>query len=123
MFARSKTLLVGFVVAAGAAGAAPAAAGTGAALSPCAGRSLFGISEWHQTVALAGAYTSAGAIDVDLTCGVVRQGETVARVSEDAPGPVAAVAGIVEVHAGTIGYCYELRVTYVDRTTYSDNCP
>lgn len=125
MLARSKRLVVGAVLAAVTAVAVPAGAWQpgGVDAVPCRADFAMRVEEWHQTVYVYGAYTTAGATDVSLTCGVVRYGETVARVGEDVPGPVAAVFGSARVLGGPISVCYELKVTYVDRVTYSDTCP
>jgi hypothetical protein len=125
MLARHKRLVVGAVLAAVTAVAVPAGAwdGSVAAASPCRGDVALRVEEWHQTVYVTGAYTVAGAVDVSLTCGVVRYGQTVARVGESTPGPVAVVAGSARVLGGPISICYEIKVTYVDRVTYSDSCP
>ena len=128
MFARSKRLVLAGALAAVAAAAVPAVpaaafdAGS-VAVAPCRGDVAMRIEEWYQTVVLTGAHTAAGAIDVQLTCGVVRYGETVARVTENLSGPVAVVQGSVRVLGGPISICHELRVTYLDRVTYSDTCP
>lgn len=125
MFCKFKRLIIVTMVAAALATLAPVTANAAVAVAPCQGKVAFvGVQEWHQTVLLTGEYTSAGATDVRLTCGVVRQGVTVARLSENVPGPVAALAGTVTVLAGDISICYELNVTYLDRpATVSDTCP
>lgn len=93
------------------------------AMAPCQVRSISTI-QGGQTNAIAGAYAPAGAADVSLTCGIVRNGVTVARFSEKVPGPVAAVAGTADA-GGYFTVCHEIRVTYVDgRAPYvSDSCP
>ena len=96
----------------------------GAAI-PCRTISLYRDTQYSQTVLLAGAYTSAGAIDVQLTCGVVINGVTAARQGEKIPGPVAVVEGTARI-APTSSFtsCYELRVVYVDSpATVTDTCP
>lgn len=125
MLARYKRLAVGAVLAAVTVTAVPATAwdGSVAAAGPCRADFAMRIEEWHQTVYVTGAYTAAGAIDVSLTCGIVRYGETVARVGETTPGPVAAVAGSARVLGGPISVCHEIKTTYVDHVTYSDTCP
>jgi hypothetical protein len=77
-----------------------------------------------QTNVIVGAYTTAGAADISLTCGIVRFGETVQRFSEKVPGPVAAVEGTSSA-GGFFTVCHEIHVTYVDgRPPYSsDQCP
>ena len=123
MLRRSKHLVVAAVLAASAAivvtGPTPAFAA-----SPCQGRAVAHPPEFQQTVVVAGAYTTAGATDVRLPCGVVNNGVTVARWSDKQTGPVAAVWGTTNLGVGTVSICYELHVTYLDRApTYSDNCP
>jgi hypothetical protein len=120
MFRRTKRLLVASATIAGLAAILPAAPAT--AMAPCQVRSISTI-QGGQTNVIAGAYTTAGATDVSLTCGIVRNGLTVARFSEKIPGPVAAVAGTANV-GGFFTVCHELRVTYLDRApTVSDYCP
>jgi hypothetical protein len=93
------------------------------AMAPCQVRSIATI-QGGQTNAIAGAYTSAGADSVSLTCGIVSGGGTVYRFSEKVPGPVATVAGTANV-GGHFTVCHEIFVTYVDgRPPYiSDSCP
>lgn len=124
MLARTKRLAVVAAVAALSAVAVPANAWQpDFALAICRGDAALRIDEWHQTVLVYGAHTAPGATDVQLTCGVVRYGETVGRVSENVPGPVAVVQGSARVLGGPISMCHELRVTYLDRVTTSDTCP
>lgn len=121
MVHRTKRLLVVSAMVAGLAAILPAAPAT--AMAPCQVKSISTI-QGGQTNAIAGAYTTAGAADVSLTCGIVRNGVTVARFSEKIPGPIAAVAGTSNV-GGFFTVCHEIRVTYVDgRPAYvSDFCP
>lgn len=125
MFFRSKRLAVAAVLAAVGATAAPAAPATASEfkMGPCQVKPLFSVIEYQQTVAVYGQYTAAGAIDVQLTCGIVRYGSTAKRVSEAVPGPVAAIATTTTVGAGPVSACYEVVVTYTDRTEYLDTCP
>lgn len=122
-----KRVLAVAAAAAAIAGAVPVTAGASAevAVGPCQARSLVqGVKEWYQEVLVTGEAHVAGAIDVALTCGVVRYGETVDRVSEQRPGPVAVLADVVSVHASSsISSCYTLRVTYIDHSTYKNTCP
>lgn len=103
----------------------PAGAGAEVALGPCQARSLgTGLKEWYQEVLVTGEAHPKNAIDVDLTCGVVRYGETVAYVSENRPGPVAVVADVVSVHASSsVSSCYVMTVTYLVGYSYTDTCP
>lgn len=96
-----------------------------AAMSPCQARPVPArTTGYSQVVVIAGAYTSAGATDVSLTCGVVRNGVTYARQSAAVRGPVVALAGVANLSIGPVTSCYELRVVYSDgRVTYGDTCP
>lgn len=100
-------------------------AGPAAAMSACQVKSLGVHSEIGQIVAVAGVYKGpTDALDVQLTCGIVRFGVTVARVSDDVPGPVAALADVVGVPSGPISSCYEVKIVHVDGSvTYYDTCP
>ena len=123
MSRRSRRLLVASVVAASAAALIPAAT-PASAMAPCQGRDVIKLMEYSHTVAVTGAYTAAGAIDVRLTCGIVRNGVTVSRFSETAPGPVAAIATTTSVSGALYSVCYELSVTHVNGPpTSSDTCP
>lgn len=94
------------------------------AMSPCQGRTIFNAIEGQQTVAVVGAYTAAGATDVQLTCGINFSGVTAARFSDTQSGPVAVVQGRATVQAGSYSICYDLDVTYVDKPPLSShNCP
>jgi hypothetical protein len=119
---RSVRLIFASVLAAGAIAVFTPTSAT--AMAPCQGRSLFSTLEYRQTVAVTGVYTVAGATDVQLTCGLVRNGVTVARVSENAPGPVAVVAGAPSISNGSFSVCHEAYVTYLDKAPYTtDTCP
>lgn len=120
MLRRTKTFAVAAVAAATAGLVAPPAQ----AMAACQVKPLFNVIEFQQTVLITGVYHApAGAIDVQLTCGVVRYGSTYARTTDAMAGPVAALATTAVVPAGNVSACYEITVTYLDRTTYSDNCP
>ena len=129
MLRRSKSLFLAVAAASAIAViAAPSQAAevTDSALGPCVARPTgIIIADWRESVVVAGAYqaASSGAINVELTCGVVRNGVTVARVRETAPGPVAVVSDVVDVLVGTYSPCYEVSVTYIDHYTYGDTCP
>ena len=118
---RTKRLFAASAMVVGLAAVLPAAPAK--AMAPCQVRSISTI-QGGQTNAIAGAYTSAGADSVSLTCGIVAHGVTYARVSEKVPGPVAAVAGTSN-WGGSFTPCHEIYVTYVDgRPPYvSDSCP
>lgn len=123
MLRRSKSLVAAAVVAAGLVGAAPAGpASASAAIGPCQVRPLVGVQEWYQEVLVTGYAAPRGAIDVDLTCGVVRDDETVAYSPDLLVGPVSAVAEVESVHAGQVSPCYILSVTYIDHSTYTNTC-
>lgn len=104
------------------------AAPAGAALGPCravrTGVGTFLRPGWEE-VAIAGAYTApAGAIGVELTCSVVANDRVYASVSDEVPGPVAALAGTGSVPMNAeITTCYTLRVAYIDRSFTTYTCP
>lgn len=99
----------------------PVTAGPAAAATPCRAIEMPGSP---GTVLLDGAYTTAGAIDVQLACGAVRNGVTVALARDDLSGPVAVVHDTAQVGPGSVTSCYTLRVVYLDRpSTNSDTCP
>jgi hypothetical protein len=93
------------------------------AMAPCQAKDVVKLMEYSHTVAVTGAYTASGAIDVQLTCGIVQNGVTVQRFSEAAPGPVAAIATTTSVSGQFYSVCYDLSVTYVDRSTFNRTCP
>jgi hypothetical protein len=48
----------------------------------------------------------------------------VAWIDEQRPGPVAALADVVSVHASsTISSCHILTVRYIDDYSYTNTCP
>ncbi|HEX2058794.1 MAG TPA: hypothetical protein VHI71_10560 [Actinomycetota bacterium] len=116
----------GLVATAGLAATAmvPAIGGSAAAASPCRAVLLGGPIQNSQPVLIAGAYTTSGATDVILTCGAVRDGVTVARVTDRMTGPVAEVHQIAHVSPGSITSCFELLVYYRNSPpTNYDTCP
>ena len=121
MLHRTKRVLAASALVAGLFVVLPAAPAT--AMAPCQVRSVSTI-QGGQTNVIVGAYTTSGALDVSLTCGITAFGVTYARVTEKVPGPVAAVAGTAN-WGGHFSPCHEIRVTYVDgRPDYvSDTCP
>ena len=102
---------------------APAGAAPRRKMGPCQVKSLFGTLQFSQVVAIAGQHAPAGALDVELTCAVVRGGITYGRTSESAPGPVAVVGGVKTVPLGSLTVCQEIVVTYPDRVESTDTCP
>jgi hypothetical protein len=86
-------------------------------------RDVVKLEEWSHTAAVTGEYTTVGAIDVRLTCGIVQNGVTVRRISESVPGPVAAIATTTNIQGQYYSVCYEYVVTHVDHTSYADTCP
>jgi len=118
---RAKRLLVASAMVTGLVAVLPAAPAT--AMAPCQVRSVSTI-QGGQTNVIAGAYTTSGALDVSLTCGITAYGVTYARVTEKVPGPAATVAGTAN-WGGNFSPCHEIRVTYIDgRPDYvSDSCP
>jgi hypothetical protein len=118
---RAKRLLVASTMVAGLVMALPATPAS--AMAACQVRSAATLQS-GQTNVIVGAYTSAGAADITLTCGIVRYGETVQRFTEKTPGPVATVTGTSNA-GGFFTVCHEISVTYIDgRPPYvSDFCP
>ncbi|HEX2195477.1 MAG TPA: hypothetical protein VHJ76_01015 [Actinomycetota bacterium] len=126
MLGKTKRLVAAVAATAAIAGAAPAtAAGSDDLMAACQVKPLFSVIEWQQTVLLYGVYAGPqGSTDVQLVCGIVRNGVTVAKHGEKIPGPVAALAATPTVPAGSIGACYEIRVTHLSGlTTNHDTCP
>ena len=121
MIRSSKRLLAAVATAIALAAILPAAPAT--AMAPCQVRSI-GTIQGGQANVIAGAYTSSGALNVSLTCGIVNGGVTYERFSEKVPGPVATVAGTSYV-GGNLTVCHEIYVTYVDGSApyTSDTCP
>ena len=101
----------------------PVSSGAAVAMAPCQAKDVVKLQEWSHTVAVTGQYTTPGAVDVQLTCGIVQNGVTVTRISESVPGPVAAIATTTSVSGQYYSVCYELSVTYIDNSTYTDTCP
>jgi hypothetical protein len=122
---RTKALVVSALAAATLATALPASAVDTAAIAinPCRGDVGLVWEEWHQTIQVTGVYAQPRAVDVQLTCGVVRYGETVGRVTENAPGPVAVVSGSVRTLRGPVTFCHEIVVTYLTHYEWIDTCP
>ena len=119
----SKSLVAGAVAAAA---LVPFGAPQAQAMAACQVKPLGTHSEFGQLVAVFGFYNApAGAIDVELTCGIVRQGVTAARVTDPLTGPVAALAAVRGVGGGSVSSCYEVVVTYADGSVvdYVDTCP
>ena len=118
-------LIAPFVALAALAAAVPAhAVETEVAIEPCQSAFSTKITEYHETHYVVGAATVKGATDVRLTCGLVRWGETVATVTEDTPGPVAALAESVTIMGALHDVCYVLEAWYPDGSyTVTDRCP
>src|SRR5688572_13531807 len=109
MLGRSTRSVAVAAVFAAVAALVPTSAQASPAMAACQAKPLFGIMEWHQEVLVTGVHSApAGAIDVDLTCGIVRQGVVVWSNTETVPGPGAAMAERATVLAGTISPCYEV---------------
>lgn len=114
------------IAATAAALAALVPAGPAAAASSCQARSLGTHHHAGQFVAVAGAYKGpADAVEVHLTCGIVRDGVTIDRVSDSTTGPAAAVADVRTVPGSTpVTSCEEIKVIHLDGgVTYYDTCP
>jgi hypothetical protein len=123
MLHRSKRLAVASVVAAAVTMLFPTTSGASVAMAPCQARDVVKLHDWSHTVAVTGHYTAVGAVDVRLTCGIVQNGVTVTRISESAPGPVAAIATTTNVAGQYYSVCYEVVATFVDHNAYTDTCP
>ncbi|HYI44110.1 MAG TPA: hypothetical protein VE174_01440 [Actinomycetota bacterium] len=123
MLRRFKLLAVTSAVFAAAIAIFPAPSGAAVAAAACQARDVVKLEEWSHTAAVTGVYTSAGATDVRLTCGIVQNGTTVIRISESVPGPVAAIATTTNISGQYYSVCYEVNVTYVDHTSNADTCP
>ncbi|HEV2757122.1 MAG TPA: hypothetical protein VG318_15250 [Actinomycetota bacterium] len=120
MFRRSRSVVVAVLAAATLASLVPPAG----ALGYCQARYTGIGTGFTETVLVTGEYAPVGAIDVVLTCGVVKNGSTVARFTDGLTGPAALVAGTVNLTAGTISACYESTVYYPDgNVTLYDGCP
>ena len=121
MLRRNRALVAPALATVAAIASTPFATAPAHAASPCRAIST---PDSSGTVLLAGAYTTPGAVDVQLTCGAVRNGVTVALVQDELTGPVAVVHGTRAVGPGSVTSCYVLRVVYLDRpSTLSDTCP
>lgn len=123
MLRRFKRFVVIGAVVAAITASFPVTSGAAVAIAPCQTRDVIKLHDWSHTVAVTGEYTAPGAIDVQLTCGIVQNGATVTRVSESAPGPVAVIAKTISVSGQYYSVCYELDVAYIDHTTRTDTCP
>lgn len=95
------------------------------AASTCQVKSLGTHSELGQLVLISGTYRGpSDAVDVRLTCGIVRDGVTVVRVTDRTVGPVAALAEVTTVPSGLVTSCYEVRIAHLGGAlTYHDACP
>lgn len=83
-------------------------------------------SEFGQMVLITGFYKGpATAIEVELTCGVVHNGGTIARSTDKLVGPVAALADVRQIFVrGLLTSCYEVTVTTLDGTvSHHGGCP
>ena len=129
MFRRSKRLITS-LAAAGALAvpfvpAAPAQANA-VALGPCVVRStgIF-IADYQESFVIAGTYQDSdqGAYNVELTCGAVRDGVTVTKATDSTTGPVAVVATTKNLLIGSYTPCYEVRLYYIDHSSFTDTCP
>ena len=122
MMRRSRSLIAAAIAAAA---LVPVGASPAHAMAVCQAKVLGQHSEWGQLVLIAGVYKGpADAVDVDLTCGVVRNGGTVARAGEDLPGPVAAVADVQDVYGWGLTPCHEIKITHLNGTvSFNDTCP
>ena len=123
MFRRSKHLIVAGLLAAGATTLIPAVPVHAAAAAPCQAKDLYKIEEWAHQALVTGTYQAAGAIDVDLTCGIVQNGQTVTRVNGTSLPGAAVVAANTRIQGQYYSVCYEAVVTRIDDVDYFDTCP
>ena len=119
---RSKALLAAALAAAA---LVPVGAAPAHAMAVCQAKVLGQHSEWGQLVLIAGVYKGpADAVEIQLTCGVVRNGGTVARSTDRLVGPVAAVADVQAVYGWGLTACHEIRITHLDGSvSFDDTCP
>ena len=124
MFRRSKSIVVAASAAAVVALVPTGAGAADFAMASCQVKPLIRVLDYRETVLIYGVYNApAGAVDVQLTCGVTKNGATSARVTDPLVGPAAIVAGTATVPIGSFS-CHEITVTYLDgRVTNSDTCP
>ena len=123
MLRRSKHLIVAGLLAAGATTLIPAAPVQASAAAVCQAKDLYKIEEWAHQALVTGTYQAAGAIDVDLTCGIVQNGTTVTRVNGTSLGSAAVVAANTRIQGQYYSVCYEAVVTRIDDVDYFDTCP
>ena len=124
MFRRSKHLIVAGLLAAGATTLIPAVpVHASVAAAPCQAKDLYKIEEWAHQALVTGTYQAAGAIDVDLTCGIVQNGQTVTRVNGTSLPGAAVVAANTRIQGQYYSVCYEAVVTRIDDVDYFDTCP
>ncbi len=124
MFRKSKSLVIAAVAATALVPTGATATGAGTRMAACQAKSLGTHHHIGQFVAIFGAYAPANALDVQMTCGVVQNGVTVARVTDPLPGPVAAVADVQILGRSWVTSCQEITVTRLDgTTTQTDTCP
>src|SRR5688500_20276097 len=107
MLLKAKTLVAAAVAATA---LVPLGAPSAHAMAACQVFSPGAHSEFGQIVLVTGVYKGpATALEIDLTCGVVYNGGTVARVSDKLVGPVAALADVRQVYQrGLLTSCYEI---------------
>ena len=122
MIRRSKALIAAALAAAA---LVPVGATPAHAMAVCQARVLGAHSEWGQLVLIAGVYKGpADAVEIQLTCGVVRNGGTVARSSDRLTGPVAALADVQNVYGWGLTPCHEIKITHLNGTvSFNDTCP
>lgn len=103
----------------------PVGATSAHAAAVCQVKILGSHSEGGQFVAITGTYRGpSDAREVRLTCGVVRDGETVARATDKVPGPVAALAEVQTVSGTGLIACHEVTIFHLDGSiSYFDACP
>lgn len=103
----------------------PVGATAAQAAAVCQVKVLGAHSEGGQFVSITGTYRGpSDALEVKLTCGVVRDGVTVARATDKTTGPVAALADVQTVPGTGLIACHEVTIFHVNgSTSHFDACP
>jgi hypothetical protein len=125
MLRQTKRCRAAAAAALAAASLVPVGATPAHAAAVCQVKVLGAHSEGGQFVAITGTYRGpADAREVKLTCGVVRDGATVARATDKVAGPVAALAEVQTVYGTGLIACHEVTIFHLDGSiSYFDACP
>ena len=125
MFRRSKRLLVAGASVVALSALIPVAPvhASAIAAAPCQAKDLYKIEEWAHQALVTGTYQAAGAINVDLTCGIVQNGSTVTRVHGTSLPGASVVAANTRIQGQYYSVCYEVAITRIDDFDWIDTCP